>query len=209
VLRTLARKFRKGVLHRIVRKFGTRAMRKRIWDEEFRRGSWEYIDHTEGDAIYPCLQRYCRGGDILDLGCGAGNTGNELEASAYRRYVGVDISREAVQRAVARSKACGRGEANVYETGDILGYVPASRYSVILFRESIFYLPLARIRETLDRLSSFLTRDGVFVVRMCDRRRHSRIVRTIRTGYPVLEEILPEERSIILVFAPARRPSGA
>ncbi len=203
------KKIKKGVFHKFLRKFGTRATKQRIWDEEFRAGSWEYIDHTETDPIYAVLARYCKGGDILDLGCGAGNTGSELDAGKYSHYDGVDISAEAIQRAIHRSKNSGREGKNTYFTGDIASFVPQKRYSLILFRESLFYLPLSKIPETLHRLSEYLAADGFFVVRMCDRGRYSGIVKIIERDFALCEEILPEnETSTILVFQASLTSDG-
>ena len=145
----IVRKMRKGLVHKFLRKFGTAATKQRIWDEEFRQGSWEYIDHTEDDPIYLSLARYCKGGDILDLGCGAGNTGNELDVCKYNRYDGVDVSPEAVERAIERSRKSGRDGKNSYFVGDMLTFVPQKKYSIILFRESLFYLPMSKISKPL------------------------------------------------------------
>ena len=201
VMKWIVKKIRKGIIHKFLRKFGTRATKQRIWDEEFRSGSWEYIDHTKNDPIYPVLARYCKGGDILDLGCGAGNTGNELDVGNYNRYDGVDVSAEAVERASKRSRKNGRDGKNSYFVDDIVTFVPQKRYSIILLRESLFYLPMSRISQTLKRLSEYLIEDGFLIVRMCDRHRYSSIVEIIKNEFHVCEEAFPKgEASIILVF---------
>ncbi len=197
----VVRKVRKGLVHKFLRKFGTTATKQRIWDEEFRQGSWEYIDHTDNDPIYHCLAKYCRGRNILDLGCGAGNTGNELDLRHYGHYDGVDVSPEAVERAIERSNNSGRGGQNAYFVGDMLTFVPQKQYSIILFRESLFYLPTSRISKALKRFGEYLLDDGFLIVRMCDRDRYSSIVGIIKSEFAVREEICPKgEPSIILVF---------
>ena len=42
---------------------------------------------------------------VADLGCGPGNTANELAETAYRNYIGVDISEEALAKAARRTDA--------------------------------------------------------------------------------------------------------
>jgi hypothetical protein len=37
---------------------------------------------------------------------------------------------------------------------------------VILFREAMYHVPLAKVKETLDRFSKYLAHDGVFIVRL-------------------------------------------
>ena len=88
--------------------YGPTSVKKIFWDKEFSGGKWNFIDDTAGDCVYAHLERHAAGGDILDLGCGPGNTANELSASAYRTYVGMDISEEALAKARRRTEANGR-----------------------------------------------------------------------------------------------------
>jgi hypothetical protein len=53
-------------------------VKKALWNMEFSGGKWNFIDETSGDCVYAHLEKHARGGDILDLGCGPGNTANEL-----------------------------------------------------------------------------------------------------------------------------------
>ena len=79
--------------------YGPPGIKKRMWDKEFSGEKWNFIDNTLGDCVYPHLEKYAQGGDILDLGCGPGNTANELSADAYGSYIGVDISEAALAKA--------------------------------------------------------------------------------------------------------------
>jgi SAM-dependent methyltransferase len=117
-----------------------------------------------GAWIYQFVQSYCRGGSILDLGCGSGNTGNELAETSYHDYTGVDISEVAVRKATERSVRNGRTAKNRYIKSDILSYVPREKHDVILFRESIYNVPRALMKKTLDRYAHFLAEEGVFIV---------------------------------------------
>ena len=108
---------------RIVKKWGKPSTAKAIWDEEFARGQWEYLENTSEDIIYGYLDKYVNNGSILDLGCGSGNTGTELSISLYSKYTGVDISEVAIQRAVARSIKNGRHERNEYVCNDIASFL--------------------------------------------------------------------------------------
>jgi len=135
-------------------------------DKEYASGSWNHCDDTSGAWVYQFVEKYCRRGSILDLGCGSGNTGNELDAISYRDYTGVDISEVAVRKAAERSAQNGRADKNQYIRSDIRSYVPRKKYDVICFRESIYHVPRSRMKETLDRYAHFLTDDGVFVVNL-------------------------------------------
>ena len=149
-----------------VKRYGPSNMKKKLWDQEFSTGHWNFIDNTAGDCVYPFLEKYVAGGSLLDLGCGPGNTANELAENSYRTYVGVDISEAALVKARKRTDACGRSAKNTFEQGDFLTYVPPQEFDVILFRESVYHIPLGKMKTIMDRFSEYLADDGVFVVRL-------------------------------------------
>jgi 2-polyprenyl-3-methyl-5-hydroxy-6-metoxy-1,4-benzoquinol methylase len=146
--------------------YGPKAVKRRVWDKEYSGDKWDFADNTAGDCVYAHLEKHAANGSILDLGCGSGNTATELATSAYKTYLGVDISEEALNKARRRSKEAGRLDKNRFESGDFLAYVPAEKYDVILFRESMYHVPIGRVKAILERYSKYLKEGGVFVVRM-------------------------------------------
>ena len=185
----------------VLKSRATSSVKRSLWNKEFADGRWDYIDNTPDDCIYPYLEKYCKGGSLLDLGCGSGNTGNELAIDKYNFYWGVDIADVAVQKAIERSKANGRSSKNRYSQGDIYSYEPTRKYDVILFRESIWYIPESKIQSMLDRYRGHLEEDGVFVVRICDQELHGAIVKLIDDNYELLEKHTPDgATTIVLVF---------
>ncbi len=145
--------------------YGPSSLKKVFWDQEFSSGKWNFIDYTAGDCVYLHLERFAHNADILDLGCGPGNTANEL-APVYSSYVGVDISEEALAKARRRTVETGRSEKNRFERSDFINYEPAQKFDVILFRESMYHVPLGKIKPMLDRYAEFLNDGGVFIVRL-------------------------------------------
>ena len=196
----LSKRIKRVIETKILKRWGSTSTKKTIWDEEFAIGQWDYIDHTRDDVIYLFLDKYSNNGSILDLGCGSGNTGNEIDVSKYESYTGVDISENAIQRALIRSKNNHRQDKNEYVCDDISLYVPSKRYDIILFRESIFYLPKTKIKDVLKGYSYYLKEKGVFIVRMCDRKKYESIIRLIEKYYHVLERSPADDANIILVF---------
>jgi SAM-dependent methyltransferase len=176
--------------------YGPQNIKKLIWNKEFAGTKWNFIDRTVGDCVYPPLEKYARNGSILDLGCGPGNTANELNETSYLSYLGVDISEEALAKAVRRTEESGRAGKNRFATGDFLTYEPEGRFDVILFRESMYHVPIGRIRPLLNRYARHLRERGVFVVRMHVTsesgdpvRRPTRMVQVIDTAFDIIERV--------------------
>lgn len=146
--------------------YGPTKWKKALWDKEFSSDKWDFIDDTVTDCIYPPLEKYARGGDILDLGCGPGNTANELAENAYTTYLGVDISESALAKAEKRTSENGRTAKNSFVCSDFLGYMPPRNFDVILFRESMYHVPYGSVLELLSKYSAYLKNTGVFMVRL-------------------------------------------
>jgi SAM-dependent methyltransferase len=146
--------------------YGPEPVKRAVWNKEFSSDKWNFIDDTSNDFVYTHLERYARGGDILDLGCGPGNTANELAENAYRTYVGVDISQLALAKGHKRTSECGRAGKNSFVCSDFLSYAPSHDFDVILFRESLYHVPYGKILELLEKYSKYLKSTGVFMVRL-------------------------------------------
>jgi SAM-dependent methyltransferase len=146
--------------------YGPSSIKKLLWDKDFSGSKWDFIDNTVGDCVYPFLEKYAHNGDILDLGCGPGNTANELDSGAYKTYIGVDISEVALAKAVKRTQQNGRADKNSFVCSDFLGYAPTRGFDIILFRESLYHVPYGQVLEILDKYSEHLKSSGVFIVRL-------------------------------------------
>jgi len=146
--------------------YGPTGIKKRLWDKEFSGTKWNFIDNTVGDCVYPYLEKYANNGDILDLGCGPGNTANELAESVYKSYIGVDISEAALAKAERRTRENGRAGKNSFVNSDFLGYSTDKKFDIILFRESMYHVPYGQVLLTLNKFSKSLKGTGVFIVRL-------------------------------------------
>jgi len=162
----------KRAIRAIIKRWGTVASKRRVWDTEFASGQWNFIEHAKGDPIYTYLEKYSERGNILDLGCGSGKTGNELDDGSYESYTGADVSEVAIRKAELSSRKNRREAKNEYVCCDIESFVPSTAYNVILFRESIYYIPVTKIKAVLDRYAGYLKPNGVFVVRMSGTREY-------------------------------------
>lgn len=184
-----------NIMHGLLKRFGPADTKKLLWDKEFAGGHWDFIDDTSGDCVYSYLETYSRNGAILDLGCGPGNTANELSEHSYRTYMGVDISDAALSKARKRTEESGRANNTRFELGDFLSYSPSQHVDVILFRESLYHVPLRKVKNMLRRYSQHLRAGGVFIVRLVTsrsdgtkKRRLNAMVHIIENNFEVVEK---------------------
>ena len=195
--------------------YGPSSIKKLLWDKEFSGSKWNFIDDTVGDCVYPHLEKYAQNGSILDLGCGPGNTANELAPNVYRSYIGVDISEAALAKAVKRTQENGRADKNSFARADFLGYTPTQEFDVILFRESMYHVPYGQVLKILEKYSKYLKKSGVFIVRLYAgdsrpgkiKRRVKRKLDLIKREYDIVESCQYDTRGLptVLVFRPRRQ----
>lgn len=192
--------------------YGPSGLKKRIWDKEFSGAKWDFIDETADDCVYPFLEKYAHNGNILDLGCGPGNTANELSAKVYEHYIGVDISEAALAKAVKRSEENSRADKNGFVNADFMSYEPAERFDIILFRESLYHVPYGQVLPILNKFSKHLKTTGVFMVRLYTgdlqsgvlKRRVTEKLDLIKREFKILEtgQFQSPGLPIVLVFRP-------
>jgi SAM-dependent methyltransferase len=200
----------RSALRALLQAYGTGHVKKRLWDVEFSKGRWDCLDRTAGDCVYPYLEKYANNGSILDLGCGSGSTGNELDMAAYEDYVGVDISDVAIAKAQERTEENRRTGRNRYQQSDIFSYVPGQQFDVILFRDSIYYVPRRHIKAMLQRYAQYLKEGGVFIVRMADGDKYQDIVQTIEAHFAVVDRhVADDPKAVVLIFRSLEQPKRA
>lgn len=194
--------------------YGPSNIKRLLWDKEYSGDKWNFADNTVGDCVYAHLERHCANGSILDLGCGTGNTATELAADAYQHYVGADISERCLAKATRRSQECGRTDKNQFVLADFLTYEPVQQFDVILFRESMYHIPMGKITSTLDRYAKYLKADGVFIVRMktseldgkTKSTRPTAMIGIIEAEFDVVEKSHHSDfGATVIVFRPRRR----
>jgi 2-polyprenyl-3-methyl-5-hydroxy-6-metoxy-1,4-benzoquinol methylase len=189
----------KGI-HYFVTRFGSPQLKSAAFDEKYRRGDW----HNQGDESGELAQvayRYLCNGDLLIMGCGGASVLKGLVVSGFESALGVDISAEAIR--LARSYA----SDNVsFRQADMIDFEPHRSYNVILFSESIYYVPTSRQETLLRRLSLSLKPNGVFIVTFAQANRYQDTIVSIRENFSVIED-RPFAGSTrhLLIFRPSSR----
>lgn len=188
----------RNALRGLVQRYGTADIKKSLWDREFASGRWDCLDSMAEDCLYSYVEKYAKEGSILDLGCGPGSTGNELNGESYGFYTGVDISDVAIEKARSRTERNHRSAKNEYFQSDIHIYVPARSYDVIVFGDSIYYVPEPSHSRMLGRYSDYLNQGGVFIVRIKGER--PAILTMIESQFLVIEKQLHWDLIWVIVF---------
>jgi SAM-dependent methyltransferase len=195
----------KNVLRGLLQRYGSEKIKRRLWNHEYRLGRWNCLDSMATDCVYAHIEKYAKNGDILDLGCGPGAVGSELNEAAYHSYTGVDICDVAIEKAKSRAEENHRTDKNAYFQSDILSYIPNQCYDVIFFGDSIYYFSWQRITEILNRYARDLKQDGVFIVRTWTvKDKHLTIVHNIENAFEVVEKhSYADSQLVVIVFRPS------
>jgi SAM-dependent methyltransferase len=188
----------KRVRHYLLSRYGSSATKQKIWDEEFSSGRWDILLDSENDQIYKFINKYRGNGTILDLGCGYGTTLFH-NPDGYSKYTGVDISNFAIDKChiMCKEKQMGTDIAD-FHISDITSFMPERSYDIILFRESLYYLPKGKIGPVLKKYSEYLSPVGVFIVRIWDTGRFGHILRLVHSSYDVVEAVELQKTSILI-----------
>ncbi len=196
------------IANALIKRWGTATAKQRVWDSEYKTGRWTYQrggQNNEGrEPVYGFLEKYGAGGSILDLGCGSGMTALEMRNN-FREYVGVDISEIAVGKArVELCKEIDRAHKTRFFASDISSFQPDRKFSVILFRESIYYVPQHQIGQMINRYCSHLCPGGVFIVRVCDKDTYKGIIRLLETNLQVTDTYFAQDSKMVILACSPR-----
>ena len=161
-----------------------------VSQEQFERlyasGRLDWYGDISELARYSVVIGYCcyfkPSGAILDVGCGEGILQERLSPNTYSRYVGVDFSKTAINRA-----ACRQDEKTCFVMADFHTYVPDEQFDVIIFNECLFHTndPLSFVK----RYENFLRGDGLFIVSICDHERVKKVWKILEVAYSVGDEV--------------------
>ena len=159
---------------------------REVWDSQYMAGRWDYMaqlrELNRYSVIIGYLQHLKIGGSILDVGCGEGNLLKRLCPEWYSKYLGIDISQVAIE------KACQKvNEKSVFINDDAERYEPKEMFDVIIFNESLYYFynPV----KTVENYVSMLNADGIIIIStFSNSKRAMTILKKIKDIYFLLDE---------------------
>jgi 2-polyprenyl-3-methyl-5-hydroxy-6-metoxy-1,4-benzoquinol methylase len=139
---------------------------------------------------YSAIIGYCRDFNphaaVLDIGCGEGIL-QRLLSPTYSKYLGVDLSQAAIDRAAA---AAADADNTKFVAGDARDFAPEEHFDVVVFNECLYYFeePLA----ITQRYEGCLNKSGIFLVSNVIRRRSRAARRDLQSAYVLLDRVLLE-----------------
>lgn len=153
------------------------------WDAQYRAGSWDGIaGETERHACVASLvgRLAPEWPFVLDVGCGHGALARQMRGDAGGRYVGLDISGEAIRHAAEDATPLESFHAVDVESGPPTFVAPGS-VDAAVFSEVLYYLddPLV----TLRRFTPLLSPRGIFVFSLWKPSRHRALRRRLSREY--------------------------
>lgn len=198
---------------------------QQVWEEEFRSGSWDFLESMEERSHHMVVLGYVLGvGDnksVLDVGCATGGLLHLARKFQLSQYTGIDIAPTAIESARERFRDTNIRFPVVFEVADFESFVPSRRYDVIIFNETLSYTrdPVALV----TRFRDFLTPDGVFLVSLCYNWWQEPIMKRLTAAFQVRNSadiineegltwqvrlLSPNQSSIRATAASARSDSG-
>jgi 2-polyprenyl-6-hydroxyphenyl methylase/3-demethylubiquinone-9 3-methyltransferase len=155
------------------------------WDQQYRDGIWRRLRRIENLAGLAMILGYCEFLDpksILDVGCGEGLLAHKLRSRAYKDYLGVDVSDEAILQAQHLANDRTRFTVAQAESFD-----PGRTFDVIIFNQCLYYM--AEPAAILMRYQKFLVPQGRLIVSMYDTPRTRAAWRDVKRVMQVEDEI--------------------
>jgi 2-polyprenyl-3-methyl-5-hydroxy-6-metoxy-1,4-benzoquinol methylase len=169
-------------IHYLATRFGWQKLRSLAFDEKYRRGDWNFCTEGTGE-LADVVCRYLGEGDLLVMGCGGASILKDLPAPNLKSALGIDLSQEAIRLA-------GRfaSEKISFQLADMVTFECPQPYDVILFSESLNYVPLAEQEPFLRRLGKSLKPNGEFIVTIAQAKRYADMLEGVRRHFAVLED---------------------
>jgi 2-polyprenyl-3-methyl-5-hydroxy-6-metoxy-1,4-benzoquinol methylase len=178
------RKIKRWMLSRFL--YYPHQVSKGEWETEYFGGQWDFLRNSNelahNSLIAGFFHHYGNGRAVLDVGCGEGVLQEILAGMSYARYLGVDLSDEAIRRAQHK-----QSPTTAFVSGDATRFSPSGLFDVIVFNECLYYFddPLS----VLKRYEAFLQTGGVFVVSMFVQNESRHIWRVVDASYRVQNSV--------------------
>lgn len=160
------------------------------WDQQWKSGAWDYMDKVAVErskiAIIGGVFAHIytnTNASVLDMGCGEGAMSDFLSEGQKQRYLGVDLSKEAIVNAKLKRPKLKFLHSGVYQ------FVPHHQFDIIVFSDVLYYVEHEKI---LQQYSKYLTSSGIMILSIfhtTEKLMYENIFNSARTIYEKIDEV--------------------
>ncbi len=160
---------------------------KEIWELQYLKGDWDFLKNIEQLGLYSIIVGYVnelkKDGTILDVGCGEGVLQEKIGENNYSKYIGIDISANAINKALKKSS-----DKTQFLVADALNYEPNQKFGVIIFNEILYYFSEKQIIDILKKYENYLEKDGIIIVSMYQNEANETIWNLLQSFFILMDE---------------------
>ena len=169
-------------VHFLATRFGPRHLRKLAFDEKFRSGEWDFSNDGPRELM-DLVELQANRGDILLMGCGSASILKDLSPESYSSLLGIDLSHEAIHLASTYA-----GPKVSFQQADMTRFKCQKPYDLIIFSESINYVPFFQRKRYLQKICEDLRPGGSILVTISQSKRYRNIFSMINKNFKVLAD---------------------
>jgi len=159
--------------------------KKAKWNHQYEKGKWECLkdplEEQRFQVTLEAVQTYAANGSILEVGCGEGILQSRMQPGSYTRFMGIDLSEVAIERAAHLNNS-----HTLYQCADMETFTTAEKFDVVLFNESLYYAkkPLALLQQYVH----FLRPGGHMILSIYHTADNRQLLDKIEATHPLLEQ---------------------
>lgn len=158
-----------------------------LWDRQYAEGSWECLkyplEQMRFDAVRNFINKYSNKGKILEVGCGEGLLQAGMDKNVYQKFLGIDISGVAIQKAAHLVDA-----STKYRTANMERFNPGEKFDIIIFNEVLYYA--RNPNQLMARYMKFLNPGGFMIISIFQSNRNTDVMNGIETEFKSIDEAI-------------------
>ena len=135
--------------------------KREIFENQYTANKWNYLSRINELGHYSIIIGYIKyyfsNPIILDVGCGTGILFSRFDSNTYAKYVGIDISRQAINQfdKIKNNKT-------TLLQSDLESFRSNEKFDVIIFCESLSYSN--NPQKILNKYAKYLSKKGKIII---------------------------------------------
>lgn len=163
--------------------------KREFWDSHYISGDWDFLRNIDQLAPYSIIVGYFKhfkfGGSILDVGCGEGILYERLEPNSYFKYVGIDVSGDAISRISHKIN-----DRTSFIRVDAKDYFTKEKFDVIIFNEFLYYIERNSVLDLIKKYDNFLKRDGIYIISIFKKDNYDYLWQKLESRYSPVDKTI-------------------